>query len=64
MEITLPLSEDSDAYLQNNRNHGRRIDGPWVFGLKQGSDFRYFYVQRRDRTLLYQSLSGNAKPVQ
>jgi hypothetical protein len=29
-----PQSEDSDALLENNRNHGRRIDGPWVFGLK------------------------------
>ena len=26
-----PQSEDSDALLENNRNHGRRIDGPWVF---------------------------------
>jgi hypothetical protein len=47
-----PRSEDSDADLQNNRNHGRRIDGPWVFALKQGSDCRYFYVQRRDRNIL------------
>jgi hypothetical protein len=31
-------SEDSDALLENNRNHGRRIDCPWVFGLKQGLD--------------------------
>ena len=44
-----PLSEDSDAEQENNRNHGRRIDGPWVFGLKQGSDCRYFWVERRDR---------------
>lgn len=44
-----PLSEDSDADIENNRNHGRRIDGPWVFGLKQGSDCRYFYVQRWDK---------------
>ena len=41
-----PLSEDSDAEQENNRNHGRRIDGPWVFGLKQGSDCRYFWVER------------------
>ena len=37
-----PQSEDSDAPLKNNRNHGRRIDGPWVFGLKQGLDCRYY----------------------
>ncbi|KAK5645168.1 hypothetical protein RI129_006468 [Pyrocoelia pectoralis] len=43
-----PLSEDSDAEVANNRNHGRRIDGLWVFGLKKGHDCRYFYVHRRD----------------
>jgi hypothetical protein len=54
MEITPhpPLSEDSDADLQTNSNHGRRIGGPWDFGLKQGSDCRYFYVERRDRNTL------------
>ena len=29
----VPQSEDIDALLEHNRNHGRRIDGPWVFGL-------------------------------
>jgi hypothetical protein len=47
-----PQSEDSDALLENNRNHGRRIDGPWVFGLKQGLDYRYFYVNRPDKKTL------------
>ena len=28
---TAPISEDSDADVQNNRNHGCQIDGPWVF---------------------------------
>ncbi|KAK7068650.1 hypothetical protein SK128_003191 [Halocaridina rubra] len=37
-----PFSENSDAEQRNSRNHGRRIDGPWVFGLKQGLDCRYF----------------------
>lgn len=31
-------SEDGDAVVRNNRNHGTRIDGPWVFDLRQGSD--------------------------
>ena len=26
-----PDSIDSEAEVKNNRNHGRRIDGPWVF---------------------------------
>lgn len=33
-----PLSEDSDPDAQNNRNCGCTIDGPRVFGFKQGSD--------------------------
>ena len=40
---------DSEADVINNRNHGQRIDGPWVFGLKNGLDCRYFYVAKRDR---------------
>ncbi|XP_064117836.1 uncharacterized protein LOC135223295 [Macrobrachium nipponense] len=49
-----PNSTDSDAEMNNNRNHGRRIDGRRVFVLKKGSDCRYFYVQRRDRETLQQ----------
>ena len=40
-----PNDEDEDAVVVNARNHGARIDGPWVFGLRQGNDCRYFYVQ-------------------
>lgn len=47
-----PESEDSDEDIENNRNHGRRIDGPWVFGLRTKSDIRYFYVLRRDSDTL------------
>lgn len=47
-----PLSEDSDAVVQNNKNHGATIDEHWVFGLKQGSECRYFYVQWRDKNTL------------
>ena len=28
------------------------IDGPWVFGERQGNDFQYFYAQRRDKDTL------------
>uniref|UniRef100_A0A0L8FZH3 ISXO2-like transposase domain-containing protein n=1 Tax=Octopus bimaculoides TaxID=37653 RepID=A0A0L8FZH3_OCTBM len=42
------LFEDSDAEQRNDRNHGRRIDRPWIFGFQQGSDCLYFYVERRD----------------
>jgi hypothetical protein len=49
-----PINTDEGAQVQNNCNHGARVDGPWVFGLKQGNDSRYFYVERRDKdTLLH-----------
>jgi hypothetical protein len=41
------------AKVINNRNHGARGDDPGVFGLKNGIDCRYFYVQRHDRETLY-----------
>ncbi len=47
-----PDSTDSEVQVQNNRNHGRRIDGSWVFGLKKGNDCRYFYVEKRNRATL------------
>lgn len=47
-----PKSEDEDVLVQNKRNHGARIDGPWVFGLRQGNDCRYFVVERRDKDTL------------
>lgn len=45
-------SEDDDAVVVNRRNHGARIDGPWVFGLRLGNDCRYFVVARRDKATL------------
>jgi hypothetical protein len=47
-----PSSEDTDVEIQNSRNHGQRVDGPWVLGPKKGSDCRYFYVLRRDKNTL------------
>ena len=47
-----PLSEDSEAEQENNRNHGHRIDEPWVFGLQQGSDCQYFWVEQCDNNTL------------
>jgi hypothetical protein len=47
-----PSEQNLEAPVINQRNHGRRIDGPWVFGLKHGQDVRYFYVGKRDATTL------------
>lgn len=43
---------DEEAVIDNKRNHRNRIDGPWVFGLKEGRDCRYFYIKRRDKHIL------------
>lgn len=40
-----------------------RIDGPWVFDLKHGSDCRHYDVERRDKHCC-QSFSENVKRVQ
>ncbi|KAK4873826.1 hypothetical protein RN001_013186 [Aquatica leii] len=42
------LSEDSDTEIDNARNHGQRIDGPWVFGLLNSEELQYFVVERRN----------------
>lgn len=55
-------SEDDDADVANNRNHGARVDGPWVFGLKRGNDCRYFYVLRRDKNTLLPIIKQHCAP--
>jgi len=47
-------SEDSDAELHNGRNNERRVDGPWVFRLKNSYDCQYFYVLEETKTHYYQ----------
>jgi len=44
--------ENSEAKVENQRNYGEKVDGSWVFGLKQGTDCWYLWVQRRDRDTL------------
>lgn len=44
------------------RNHGARVDGPWVFGLRQGSDCRYFVVERRDKQTLIPIIKRECEP--
>lgn len=39
-----PALTDINAEVINNRNHGVRVDGPWVFGLKNGNYFPCFYA--------------------
>jgi hypothetical protein len=45
-------AEDNIAHVGIKRNHGARVDGPWVFGLCQGNDCRYFVVERHDKGTL------------
>ncbi len=37
----VPESNDSEAEVENNPNHGRRVDGSWILGVKKGGDWRY-----------------------
>lgn len=53
---------DPLALQQNNRNHGRGVDGGWVFGLKQGADCRYFVVERRNAATLIPLIQRNCAP--
>lgn len=53
---------DNHVVIANQRNHGNRIDGPWVFGLKKGTDLRYFYVERRDRDTLLPIIQRECAP--
>ncbi|VDL88485.1 unnamed protein product [Schistocephalus solidus] len=40
--------ENAGDPVRNYRKYGPRIDAPWVLGLCQGTDVRYFYIQKRD----------------
>ena len=57
-----PRQRDPSVAVINNRNHGNRVDGPWVFGLIQGNDCRYFWVQRRDRATLLPIIQRECAP--
>ena len=57
-----PQEWDADVAVENQRNHGNRVDGPWVFGLKQNTDVRYFHVVRRDRNTLLPIIQRECAP--
>ena len=47
------LSDEEEPDF-NNRNYGKKLTGPWVFGMCQQDenvviDARYFIVEKRDR---------------
>lgn len=45
-------SEDSNGKVGTSKDPKESMDGPWVFGLKNEWDCRYFYVQRKDKETL------------
>jgi len=53
----LPVDDPDRRDIENNRNHGARLSGPWIFGLvwrhqlegKEVLERRYFVVERRNR---------------
>lgn len=63
-------SEDEDLVADvpnGRRNYGRRIEGPWVFGLATKLDNgvverRFFIVLRRDRQTLHNLIQAEVEP--
>ena len=46
------INEDEKVHAASGRIYGRHMDSPWVFGLNQGNDCRYFWVEQRDKATL------------
>lgn len=46
------VSKESDADVQNNRDHGRRIDGSWVFVSDKALIVDIYFAQWRNRNTL------------
>ena len=57
-----PQERDADVAVENQRNHSNRVDGPWVFGLKQNTDVQYFHVVRRDQNTLLPIIQRECVP--
>jgi len=61
-------TSDSEKENQpvNNLNYGRRIEGPWLFGLcwKNGDllERRFFIVERRDKNILIPIIQREVLP--
>ncbi|XP_022164082.1 uncharacterized protein LOC111029406 [Myzus persicae] len=51
----LPSENIEDEH--GKRNYGRRMDGPWVFGLCDYSEARYFVVEKRDKQTLHDNMT-------
>ncbi|CAI6347547.1 unnamed protein product [Macrosiphum euphorbiae] len=56
------LSDEEEPDF-NNRNYGKKLTGPWVFGMCQKDengviDARYFIVEKRDRQTLHQIIQN------
>jgi len=70
--VTESLDENdaNAANIANQRNHGRRISGPWVFGLcwrtqKHGINVvesRFFVVEKRDTATLLPIIKAEVAP--
>ncbi|CAF4606388.1 unnamed protein product [Rotaria socialis] len=47
---------NNTAQRTNNRNYGRRVEEPWIFGIveptEEGQEVRFFHVARRDAATL------------
>ncbi|CAF1398769.1 unnamed protein product [Rotaria magnacalcarata] len=61
-------SDDNNNVAQpnNNHNYGRRVEGPWIFGIaeptEEGHEVRFFHVARRDAATLIPIIWKNVYP--
>ncbi|KII63377.1 hypothetical protein RF11_01421 [Thelohanellus kitauei] len=66
------LHDDNDEDVNPLRNYGRRIEGPWIFGMAechlirdsntyQTKSVRLFHAERRDASTLIPSIRDNVE---
>ena len=69
-ELDIDGNDDEDQNYGNDmRNHGRHIQGPWIFGLAEchlndqgkydAKEVRLFHVERRDHQTLIPWITAN-----
>jgi len=48
------IKDENDNPLKNGKiNYGRRMEGPWVFGICDDSEAQYLVVEKLNRSKVY-----------
>ena len=56
-----PKAEENGANPVKKKKRERRVGDPWVFGVKQGSESRFFYVKNCDKETLVPIIKRECK---